>query len=91
MDAVKLPVVETFQGAGIVSRELEEDTFFGRVGLFRNQPGDMLLKKLTLLLLLVMTQLSMKPEIGMLKFQLVLLLSTLRKLKSILISNQNVN
>ena len=42
---VKLPVVETFQGAGIVSRDLEEDTFFGRVGLFRNQPGDMLLKK----------------------------------------------
>ena len=24
---VKLPVVETFQGAGIVSRDLEEDTF----------------------------------------------------------------
>lgn len=44
LDAVKLPVVETFQGAGIVSRDLEE-TFFGRVGLFRNQPGDMLLKR----------------------------------------------
>ena len=39
-----LPVVETFQGAGIISRELEEH-FFGRVGLFRNQPGDMLLKR----------------------------------------------
>ncbi|MGE9903490.1 acetolactate synthase AlsS [Streptococcus alactolyticus] len=48
--AVKLPVVETFQGAGIVSRELEEDTFFGRVGLFRNQPGDMLLKKADLVI-----------------------------------------
>ena len=48
LTAVKLPVVETFQGAGIVSRELEEDTFFGRVGLFRNQPGDMLLKKAVL-------------------------------------------
>ncbi|WP_273450475.1 acetolactate synthase AlsS [Streptococcus ferus] len=45
LGSVKLPVVETFQGAGIVSRELEEDTFFGRVGLFRNQPGDMLLKR----------------------------------------------
>ncbi len=44
LEAVKLPVVETFQGAGIVSRDLEE-TFFGRVGLFRNQPGDMLLKR----------------------------------------------
>lgn len=39
-----IPVVETFQGAGIISRELE-DHFFGRVGLFRNQPGDMLLKR----------------------------------------------
>ncbi|EOT43404.1 acetolactate synthase AlsS [Enterococcus dispar] len=39
-----IPVVETFQGAGIISRKLEEH-FFGRVGLFRNQPGDMLLKR----------------------------------------------
>lgn len=38
-----LPVVETFQGAGIISHDLE-DHFYGRVGLFRNQPGDMLLK-----------------------------------------------
>lgn len=45
LEQVQLPVVETFQGAGIVSRGLEEATFFGRVGLFRNQPGDMLLKK----------------------------------------------
>ncbi|MDC9270032.1 acetolactate synthase AlsS, partial [Clostridioides difficile] len=39
-----LPVVETFQGAGIISKELEEH-FLGRVGLFRNQPGDRLLKR----------------------------------------------
>lgn len=38
------PVVETFQAAGVISRELEAH-FFGRVGLFRNQPGDMLLKR----------------------------------------------
>lgn len=38
-----LPVVETFQGAGIISHDLE-DYFYGRVGLFRNQPGDKLLK-----------------------------------------------
>ncbi|PZO95804.1 MAG: acetolactate synthase AlsS [Streptococcus pyogenes] len=50
LEAVKLPVVETFQGAGIVSRDLEEETFFGRVGLFRNQPGDMLLKKADLVI-----------------------------------------
>ncbi|KRM71581.1 acetolactate synthase AlsS [Lacticaseibacillus brantae] len=39
----ELPVVETFQGAGIISHE-QEANFFGRVGLFRNQPGDMLLR-----------------------------------------------
>lgn len=38
-----LPVVETFQGAGVISRDLEPATFFGRIGLFRNQVGDQLL------------------------------------------------
>jgi acetolactate synthase-1/2/3 large subunit len=38
----KLPVVCTFQGAGIVPRELF-DNFGGRVGLFHNQPADRLL------------------------------------------------
>jgi acetolactate synthase-1/2/3 large subunit len=37
-----LPVVETFQAAGVVSRDLE-DHFIGRIGLFRNQPGDILI------------------------------------------------
>ena len=37
--ATGLPVVETFQAAGVVSRALE-DHYLGRVGLFRNQPGD---------------------------------------------------
>ncbi|QIL49504.1 acetolactate synthase AlsS [Vagococcus hydrophili] len=39
-----LPVVETFQAAGVISRELVGH-FFGRIGLFRNQPGDALLKR----------------------------------------------
>lgn len=39
VSATGLPVVETFQGAGIISRELE-DQYLGRIGLFRNQPGD---------------------------------------------------
>jgi catabolic acetolactate synthase len=38
----EIPVLETFQGAGAVSRELLH-LFYGRVGLFRNQPGDKLL------------------------------------------------
>jgi acetolactate synthase-1/2/3 large subunit len=40
--ATGLPVVETFQAAGVISRALE-DHFLGRVGLFRNQPGDVIL------------------------------------------------
>ena len=39
-----MPVVGTFQGAGAVSRELLP-LFFGRVGLFRNQPGDKVLAR----------------------------------------------
>jgi acetolactate synthase I/II/III large subunit len=39
-----LPVVGTFQGAGAVSRKLLP-LFFGRVGLFRNQPGDKVLAR----------------------------------------------
>jgi len=38
----KLPVVCTYQGAGVVPRELF-DRFGGRVGLFHNQPADKLL------------------------------------------------
>jgi len=37
-----VPAVGTFQGAGVISRELLP-LFFGRVGLFRNQPGDKVL------------------------------------------------
>ena len=40
--ATHLPVVETFQAAGVVSRELESQ-YLGRVGLFRNQPGDVVI------------------------------------------------
>jgi acetolactate synthase-1/2/3 large subunit len=40
--ATGLPVVETFQAAGVISRA-QEDNFLGRVGLFRNQPGDIIL------------------------------------------------
>ncbi|MHA3020891.1 acetolactate synthase AlsS [Mycobacterium sp. BMJ-28] len=39
-----LPVVETFQAAGVISRELERH-YLGRVGLFRNQPGDVVIAR----------------------------------------------
>ena len=47
--ATKLPVVETFQAAGVISRELE-DNFLGRVGLFRNQPGDVIIDRADVLI-----------------------------------------
>ncbi|QYF74164.1 acetolactate synthase AlsS [Cryobacterium sp. PAMC25264] len=49
LGAAKLPVVETFQAAGVISHDLEEH-YLGRVGLFRNQPGDVLLHKADLIL-----------------------------------------
>ena len=42
LDRTKLPVVCTYQGAGVVPRELF-DRFGGRVGLFHTQPADKLL------------------------------------------------
>jgi acetolactate synthase-1/2/3 large subunit len=42
LTTIRLPVVCTYQGAGIVSRDLF-DCFGGRVGLFHNQPADKLL------------------------------------------------
>lgn len=44
-----IPVIETFQAAGAISRELAH-LFYGRVGLFRNQPGDRLLAQADLVL-----------------------------------------
>ncbi|ORY70919.1 acetolactate synthase [Pseudomassariella vexata] len=44
-----VPVIETFQAAGAISKELVP-LFFGRVSLFRNQPGDKLLTKADLVI-----------------------------------------
>ncbi|WP_026830023.1 acetolactate synthase AlsS [Exiguobacterium antarcticum] len=49
LQRVSIPVVQTFQAAGTLSRELESN-FYGRVGLFRNQPGDALLAEADLVL-----------------------------------------
>jgi acetolactate synthase-1/2/3 large subunit len=49
LEVAALPVVETFQAAGVISHELEEH-YLGRVGLFRNQPGDVLLHKADVIL-----------------------------------------
>lgn len=39
-----IPVVETFQAAGAISQELVH-LFYGRIGLFRNQPGDKMIEQ----------------------------------------------
>ncbi|KRL66361.1 acetolactate synthase AlsS [Companilactobacillus versmoldensis] len=44
LEKFSIPVVETFQGAGVINRDLEKN-YFGRVGLFRNQIGDAMLKE----------------------------------------------
>jgi len=49
VSATSLPVVETFQGAGVISRDLESH-YLGRVGLFRNQPGDILVAEADVLI-----------------------------------------
>ncbi|BBY27078.1 acetolactate synthase AlsS [Mycolicibacterium sediminis] len=49
VSATELPVVETFQGAGVISRDLESH-YLGRVGLFRNQPGDVLVAQADVLI-----------------------------------------
>lgn len=57
-----LPVVETFQGAGVISRELEPETFFGRIGLFRNQTGDKLLKQSDIVITLGYDAIEYEPR-----------------------------
>lgn len=44
-----IPVIETYQAAGSISQELVH-LFYGRVGLFRNQPGDKLLSNADLVI-----------------------------------------
>ncbi len=59
---VKIPVVCTFQGAGVVSRDLI-DRFFGRIGLFKNQPGDQVLDQADLLITVGFNPVEYDPEI----------------------------
>lgn len=56
-----IAAVGTFQGAGAVSRELSS-MFFGRVGLFRNQPGDKLLAHADLILTIGYDPVEYGPE-----------------------------
>jgi len=62
LNQVSLPVVETFQGAGVISRDLEEASYFGRIGLFRNQTGDKLLQQSDLVITLGYDAIEYEPR-----------------------------
>ncbi len=57
-----LATVETFEAAGTLSRELAK-YFVGRVGLFRNQPGDRLLQAADLVLTVGFNPVEYDPEV----------------------------
>ena len=54
--------VGTFQSAGVISRDLEH-LYCGRVGLFKNQPGDKLLEESDLIITIGYSQVEYDPEI----------------------------
>jgi acetolactate synthase-1/2/3 large subunit len=56
-----LPLVGTWEAAGLVPRDAQE-CFFGRVGLFRNQPGDRLLAQADLIITLGFEQVEYDPS-----------------------------
>lgn len=62
IETAKIPVVGTFQAAGVISRELI-DYFAGQVGLFKNQPGDILLDESDLIITIGFNQTEYDPEI----------------------------
>jgi acetolactate synthase-1/2/3 large subunit len=57
-----LPTISTYQAAGVVSRELES-CFLGRVGLFKNQPGDQLLDAADVVITVGYNPVEYDPEI----------------------------
>lgn len=56
-----IPVVETFQAAGAISQELVR-LFYGRIGLFRNQPGDQMIKHSDLVITVGYDQAEYEPS-----------------------------
>jgi acetolactate synthase I/II/III large subunit len=55
------PAITTFQGAGTLSRDLL-DLFYGRVGLFKNEPGDILLAQADLVMTIGFNPIEYDPE-----------------------------
>ncbi|NGX48056.1 MAG: Acetolactate synthase [Chlamydiae bacterium] len=66
LQKTKIAVVSTYQAAGVISRELL-DCFVGRVGLFKNQPGDKLLDDADLVITIGYSPVEYDPEVWNLK------------------------
>lgn len=62
INQAQIPVIGTYQAAGVVSRELLE-YFVGRVGLFKNQPGDILMNQSDLIITIGFNPVEYDPEI----------------------------
>lgn len=62
LERFHFPVVETYQAAGVISRQLEKHSYFGRVGLFRNQVGDRLLAESDLVLAIGYDAIEYEPR-----------------------------
>lgn len=62
LNEFEVPVVATFQATGTISRELE-GRFMGRVGLFKNQPGDIVLDEADLIISIGYDPIEYDPEI----------------------------
>jgi acetolactate synthase I/II/III large subunit len=61
VEKTKIPVISTYQAAGVISRDLL-DYFVGRVGLFKNQPGDKILEKSDVILAIGFSAIEYDPE-----------------------------
>lgn len=62
LEQFPMATIETFEAAGALSRELAQ-YFVGRVGLFRNQPGDKLLQAADLVLTVGFNPVEYDPEV----------------------------
>ncbi|API87048.1 acetolactate synthase AlsS [Francisella uliginis] len=58
----QIPAISTYQGAGVIPKDLLF-CFYGRVGLFKNQPGDKLLQKSDLVITVGFNLCEYDPEI----------------------------